>query len=72
MFSEYKELVAELKAKDARFATLFDRHDALDQQISRMEGFMEPATPVQIEQLKKEKLQLKDEVYTLLMKAKKA
>lgn len=72
MFSEYKELVAELKTKDARFATLFDRHDALDQQISRMEGFMEPATPIQIEQLKKEKLLLKDEVYAILMKARKA
>ena len=71
MFSEYKDLVADLKAKDSRFATLFDRHDALDQQIARMESFQELATPIQIEQLKKEKLLLKDEVYALLVKARK-
>lgn len=72
MFSEYKDLVVELKGKDARFAALFDRHDALDQKIARMEGFQEPATPIEIEQLKKEKLLLKDEVYAILLKAKKA
>lgn len=72
MFSEYREQVAQLKADDAHFAQIFDRHDALDAQIKRMEAHVEPATALEIEQLKKEKLHLKDEVYHVLLKAKKA
>ncbi len=72
MFSEYREQVAQLKAEDPHFAEIFDRHDALDAQIKRMEAHVEPATHLEIEQLKKEKLHLKDEVYHILLMTKKA
>jgi len=72
MFSEYREQVAQLKAEDPHFAEIFDRHDALDAQIKRMEAHVEPATQLEIEQLKKEKLHLKDEVYHILLMTKKA
>ena len=48
---------------------MFDKHNELDQKIKNMESHVEPGTPMEIEVLKKEKLVLKDELYTLLRKA---
>lgn len=72
MFSEYREQIAQLKADDAHFAQIFSQHDALDAKIKRMQAHVEPGTTLEIEELKKEKLHLKDEVYQLLLKAKNA
>ena len=72
MFSEYREQITQLKADNAHFAQIFDQHDELDAKIKRMEAHVEPATDIEIEQLKKEKLHLKDEVYHILLKTKKA
>jgi uncharacterized protein YdcH (DUF465 family) len=68
MFSEYNEQVTQLKASDAHFLQIFERHDALDQQIKRLEHHEEHATSLEIEVLKKEKLALKDQVYAILRK----
>lgn len=72
MFPEYRDLITQLKTTDAHFTRLFEKHNALDHQIKRMETHELPSTPVEIEQLKKEKLHLKDELYTILLKASKA
>lgn len=69
MFPEYRDLITTLKTKDHHFTRLFDKHNELDQKITNMENRVEPATQVQIETLKKEKLRLKDELYVLLKKA---
>lgn len=68
MFPEYREQITLLKSTDAHFVRIYDRHNALDEQIKRMQSHAEPSTPIQIEQLKKEKLHLKDEVYAVLKK----
>ena len=72
MFPEYRDQITQLKTTDAHFVRIFDQHNALDQQIKRMESHAEPSTPVQIEQLKKQKLHLKDEVYAILKKTSQA
>ncbi|MEO6623211.1 MAG: YdcH family protein [Burkholderiaceae bacterium] len=69
MFPEYRDLITRLKTSDAHFLRVFDQHNALDQKITRMETYIEPGTPLQIENLKKEKLALKDSLYTILRKA---
>lgn len=69
MFPEYRDLITRLKTSDAHFVNLFDKHNALDQKIKNMAGHLEPATPAEIEALKKEKLLLKDQIYTLLRRA---
>ncbi len=69
MFPEYRELITKLKTTDHHFMHLFDKHNALDQKIKNMESHIEPGTPEQIETLKKEKLLLKDQLYTVLKKA---
>jgi uncharacterized protein YdcH (DUF465 family) len=68
MFSEYRDQVTQLKASDPHFLDIFEKHDLLDQRIKRMEAHIEPGTHLEIEQLKKEKLLLKDEVYVILRK----
>ncbi len=72
MFPEYRDQITRLKSTDGHFVRLFDQHNALDQQIQRMVSHTEPSTPVQIEQLKKEKLALKDQLYVILKKAAQA
>jgi uncharacterized protein len=69
MFPEYRELITQLKTSDAHFVSLFQQHNTLDQQVKRMVSRTDPSTPEQIEQLKKEKLLLKDQIYVILKKA---
>lgn len=69
MFPEFRELITRLKNKDHHFTRLFDQHNALDQKIKNMEEGIEMATHLEIETLKREKLQIKDELYAVLKKA---
>ena len=69
MFPEFRELITKLKGHDAHFTRLFEKHNALDQTIKNKEAHIEPSTQIEIEQLKKEKLALKDEIYQVLLKA---
>ena len=72
MFPEYRDLITELKSSNAHFVSLFQQHNTLDQQVKRMVSRTDPSTPEEIETLKKEKLRLKDEIYTILKKPRKA
>lgn len=69
MFPEYRELISRLKASDPHFTKLFNQHNQLDQKIQNMETHLEPGTPLEVENLKKEKLHLKDQLYAILRKA---
>jgi len=69
MFPEYRELITQLKTTDHHFTRLFDQHNALDQKIKNKETHAEPGTPDEIENLKKEKLHLEDQLYAILKKA---
>ncbi|MCD9500208.1 YdcH family protein [Photobacterium carnosum] len=65
MFPEYRSLITSLKGHDIQFDRLFKKHNELDDKINVMtsaNGFDE----VHIEQLKKEKLLLKDEIFVYL------
>jgi uncharacterized protein YdcH (DUF465 family) len=69
MFPEYRDLITKLKGHDTHFTRLFDKHNSLDQVIKNKEAHIEPGTQIEIEQLKKEKLAIKDELYAILKKA---
>ncbi|MBO3276726.1 YdcH family protein [Pseudomonas schmalbachii] len=72
MFPEFREKISRLKSEDPHFAKLFHSHNALDQEIKNMEAGITPATHETIESLKKQKLQLKDDLYAILRKGKDA
>jgi uncharacterized protein YdcH (DUF465 family) len=69
MFPEYRDLITRLKTEDAHFTRLFDEHNELDQRIKNLEARIELATDAEIETLKKEKLNLKDQLYVILKDA---
>ena len=69
MFPEYRDLITQLKTTDNHFVHLFDKHNELDQRIKNMEAHIVGGTHEEIEALKKEKLALKDQLYTILRKA---
>ncbi|UOD49412.1 YdcH family protein [Orrella daihaiensis] len=68
MFPEFRDLITKLKTTDHHFMRLFDKHNELDQKIKNMEDHISPGTHEEIETLKKEKLHLKDQLYSILKK----
>lgn len=69
MFHEHREIITQLKSSDKHFHNLFDKHNALDEEISALEKAH--ADQFEIETRKKEKLRLKDEIYDVIIKYKK-
>jgi len=69
MFHEYRDVITQLKQKDAHFVSVFEKHNELDDLISQMEK--DHADQFDIEAKKKEKLKLKDDVYNMIIKYKK-
>lgn len=69
MFPEFRDLITKLKTEDMHFARLFDEHNALDQRIKNIENNIEIGTHTEVENLKKQKLRIKDELYAILKKA---
>ncbi len=69
MFPEFRDLISKLKTSDRHFVRLFDQHNELDQKIKNMEASISPGMQEEIETLKKEKLHLKDQIYTVLKSA---
>ena len=71
MFPEYRDLISKLKISDLHFRHLFEQHNELDQKIRNLEGHVDHAHARQeeIEDLKKEKLRLKDQLYQMLQQA---
>lgn len=71
MLHEYRDIITELKVSNARFASIFDKHNDLDQRIMDAEEGRDYVDPVRLETMKKEKLKLKDEAYAIILEYKK-
>lgn len=65
-FPEYRDRIAELKAADPRFAELFNAYHAVNNEVERIELQLETPSDFYTEGLKKQRLHLKDEIYTAL------
>ena len=73
-FQDNKEIISELKQKDSHFASIFDEHTQLDQRINQLEKdlIQHASRDEEIEQMKRRKLHLKDEIYQIIDKNKEA
>lgn len=71
MLHEYRELMSELKGKDAHFDKLFEKHNELDDRVKDAEEGRVHLSDVEISALKKEKLRVKDELNSYLASYKK-
>lgn len=71
MLNEYKELVEELKAKNPRFAKIIERHSELDKKAKDADEGRLHLSDIELDEIKKEKLKLKDEALALITKYQK-
>ena len=71
MFHEYRDEIHDLKSQNAHFEKIFNEHNELDQRITNAENGLELLTPTEIEVLEKQKLHLKDEVYSMIVEYRK-
>jgi uncharacterized protein YdcH (DUF465 family) len=65
-FPEYRERIHELKLRDPHFRHQFDVYHTVDRQVHRAETDLEPMADEALEELKRQRLRLKDELYALL------
>ena len=65
-FPQYKDRIHSLKMSDRRFATRFDKYHDIDHEIIRMEEGIESTSDEHLEELKKKRLALKDELFSML------
>ena len=71
MLHEYREIISKIKVDNAHFAKIFEKHNELDQKITDVEEGREHLSDLELETLKKEKLRLKDEAYSMIVAYKK-
>jgi len=65
-FPELKDRIHELKTSDPHFHKQFERYDELTKEVERLEKQDVPVTDEHLEELKKERLAVKDELYGML------
>jgi len=71
MLHEYKDIISKLKVENAHFAKIFEKHNELDDLVTKVENGEEHMSDLELEKLKKEKLRLKDEAYAMILEYKK-
>lgn len=65
-FPEHKERIHQLKMENAHFAKLFNQYNELTTKIEVLENNEVPVADESIEEMKKQRLALKDELYAML------
>ncbi|MEM5585731.1 MULTISPECIES: DUF465 domain-containing protein [unclassified Roseibium] len=68
-FPEAAEALHTLKTSDAHFARLSDEYHTINREVHRIETDLEPASDDALEELKKKRLHLKDQIAALLAAA---
>jgi uncharacterized protein YdcH (DUF465 family) len=63
---EYKDKIHDMKMNNAHFARLFDEYHEIDKEIQRFEQEIENPSDEVVEQHKKQRLHLKDELFAML------
>ena len=62
-FPEDREIIKRLKASDERFRKMFEEYHQLDDAIYRIEEEIDFATDQEMEEMKKRRAWLKDQIY---------
>ncbi|MBK1724474.1 YdcH family protein [Thiocystis violacea] len=65
-FPDLEAKIANLRSENPEFASLMDQYDGLDARVRNIEELGTPVADETIEELKKERLQLKDTLYAIL------
>lgn len=65
-FPEFETKIHDLKVNDNHFKNLFEEYDRLDHEIYRIETDTEPASDDTLNNLRVERVRVKDEIYAYL------
>ena len=65
---EHKETIQALKLSNAHFKHLLEQYQTVDEEIVRIETELEAASDERTEQLKRRRLELKDDLMAMLLK----
>jgi uncharacterized protein len=65
-FPEHVEKMHALKLMDAHFSRLFDEYHDINRAIHRAETNIEPTADFHMEDMRKQRMRLKDEIYGML------
>jgi len=65
-FPEHREKIHQMKMDNTHFAKLFDEYDELNRKIETTEKNDIPITDEHAEEMKKQRLALKDQLYAML------
>lgn len=65
-FPEHVDKIHDLKGANAHFAKLFDEYHQLNREIHRAETNIEPTDDFHMEDMRKKRLLLKDEIFGML------
>lgn len=68
-FPEHRERIRELKTGNNHFARLFDEYHDVDHEVRRIEMEIEPTSDMYLEEKKKKRLYLKDQLYDMIVTA---
>jgi len=64
---EHKDRIHELKLSSAHFRKLFDEYHEIDHEVLRMEEGIETPSDAVLEETKKKRLYLKDQLYHMIV-----
>ncbi len=67
-FPEHKDRIHDLKLSDRHFLNLYHKYDDLTHEIYKFETGSEVTSDEYLEELKKKRLLLKDELYAMIKK----
>lgn len=65
-FPDRTDRIHELKTGNAHFARLFDEYHEINRAIHRAETDIEPTDDFHMEDMRKQRMRLKDEIYGML------
>ena len=68
-FPDHRGTIHQLKQTDAHFHRLMEEYEAVDKEIVRMEENIETPEDSVMTEEKKKRLELKDELYAMIIKA---
>ena len=65
-FPDLKDTIRELSGADTEFARLCDQYRRIDADVSQIEENNEPVSDFDLEDMKKKRLRIKDQLYAIL------
>ena len=69
-FPEYLDIIVTLKASNEKFGHFFDEYEQLTREVERLEEEDVPVHDFTIENMKKQRVWLKDQMYRMLLASK--